>query len=459
MRPKVSIYITCYNYENYVSQAIDSVYSQLFDDWELLILDDGSADNSLSIINKRAEEFPDKVRVFSNKISKGLAYCANLAIEESKGEYIVRLDADDYFDDSAILTMSSFLDKNTDISLVYPNYFFVDENGDYLGTEYRKKIGSETNVLDLPAHGACTMVRRRTLKSIGGYDEKYNAQDGHQVWLKVLNRYKVSNITTPLFYYRQHSKSLTTNTDKVLNARKSIKKDIRGRHDGSVSTRTVGIIPARNKDISMPNVCLTEIAGNPLIDYTIESAIESNMLDFIMVYADDQNVVDYCNKKFPDVKSFLRPRNLSKKNTILSKVVIDAVSFLEDSLNIYPDIVVMLNVLSPLKKSSDIDESIDTLMLYDVDSVTSVYEDHELHFTHGKFGLEPLNKGAINQIYLERESLFVDNNAIKSIWRDTLNSKTLYGELYGHFVMPKGRSFRIQNKETFFIIENIINNF
>ena len=84
----------------------------------------------------------------------------------AKGEYIIRLDADDYLDESALLVMAKYLDANQDIALVYPNYYYVNEEGNFLGLERRKIIGKEVEVLDLPAHGACTMVRKRILKSI-----------------------------------------------------------------------------------------------------------------------------------------------------------------------------------------------------------------------------------------------------------------------------------------------------
>ena len=64
-------------------------------------------------------------------------------------------------------------------------------------------------MLDLPAHGACTLFKIETLKKIGGYDEEFNCQDGYDVWLKIINNFKISNINKPLFYYRQHSSSLT----------------------------------------------------------------------------------------------------------------------------------------------------------------------------------------------------------------------------------------------------------
>ena len=81
-------------------------------------------------------------------------------------------------------------------------------------------------ILDLPAHGACTMVRKRILKSIGGYSTEFKAQDGHEIWLNICNRYKVSNINTPLFYYRRHNQSITQDNILLLDARKRIKRNI-----------------------------------------------------------------------------------------------------------------------------------------------------------------------------------------------------------------------------------------
>ena len=274
MSPKVTVYITCHNYGRFVEQAIDSVYQQIYLDWELLIIDDGSTDDSAVTIEKMAAQRPDRVRTYVNAAPRGLPWCANLAIEEARGSYLIRLDADDYFDESALLTMATFLDRNPEVALVYPNYVYVAEDGGYLGIEHRKKVGSETKVLDLPAHGACTMVRRRVLKSVGGYSGEHKAQDGHQIWLKILNRYRIANVATPLFFYRQHGSSLTTDKTRLLAARREIKRAIASRHEGDIKVRVGGVIPAKNTGTHLPNICLEVIAGKPLIDYAIEAALD-----------------------------------------------------------------------------------------------------------------------------------------------------------------------------------------
>ena len=98
----------------------------------------------------------------------------------------------------------------------------------------------------------------------------------------------------------------------------------------------------------------------------------------------------------------------------------------------------------------------DSLLLYNVDSVVSVYEDQDLHFQHAKYGLEALNPGAMNQLTLEREALYVDNSAIRVLWRDLLTSGSLFGQTLGHIVMPIERSYKIHDYTSRFIVEKLI---
>ncbi len=428
---------------------------QIEQDWELLLINDGSKDDSQKIIEKIATANPERIRVFKNKAAKGLPYCANLALREAHGEYLMRLDADDYLDESALLTLSGYLDNHPDVALVYPNYIYVDEDGTYLGIENRKKVGSETELLDLPAHGACTMARRRALKSVGGYSEDIKAQDGHEIWLKILNRYKVANISTPLFFYRQHSASLSRDENRVLEARAKIKRAMAEQMEGSVKPRIVGLIPAKNTYKATPNIVLEEIAGKPLIDYTLEAALQSGTMDHILVTSDDPKVLDHC-EGIPNVLTNLRDMELSLAQVKLSSVIVDAVDHLEQDHSIYPDILVTLNVHCPLRQAQDIRKAVDTMLLYDVDSVISVYENFESLFRHGEHGMEPLNPGMMNRLRLEREALYAYNGSIRVFWRDIVGNDDLLGRHFGHAVMPRERSLVLSGEFEHWMIEQIL---
>ena len=93
---KVTIYITSHNYSNFLRESVDSVLSQTYNNWELFIIDDGSTDDSFLIMKEYAKS--DKIFISRNITPKGLRNCANSVLEKATGEYIIRLDADDFFD-------------------------------------------------------------------------------------------------------------------------------------------------------------------------------------------------------------------------------------------------------------------------------------------------------------------------------------------------------------------------
>ena len=460
MNYKVSVYIPSHNYGHFLEEAIQSVISQSFQEWELILIDDASKDNSLQIMNKYKTLYPDQVRVFHNKIAQGLQKNNNLAINESRGKYIMRLDSDDYLDENALLVMSTYLDNNQDIALVYPNYVYVDESGRFLAIENRKKIGTETKLLDIPAHGACTMIRKRVLKSVGGYSDKYKMQDGYDIWLKILHRFPVGNVQTPLFYYRQHGSSLSRNEAKILETRRQIMKDRNHLNKGPVRLKNVCVIGAKNTYKHLPNIVFEKINHKNLIDYTIESVLETkDLFDKIIVSTDDQEVIEYC-KNFPNVQGLLRPQHLSDERVDIRDVIKHSVEYLEHSEECFADCITYLNTHAPLRGSHHVEKAIDTLQLYNSDMVISVYEDFDLHYQHDLNGLKPINEISHRQLRIEREALYSFNSALKVIWRDSLN-EDLSTLKVGHIVMRKEESPMIKTEFDLWMIKKIMekNNF
>ena len=194
--PKVTVYMPSYNYGKYIREAINSVIAQKFDDWELIIINDGSTDNTKKILEKFSDH--EKIEIIHQE-RKGLAISNNIALRSSRGEYIMRLDADDYLEENALLVLSNILDTHPDVGLVYPDYYRVDRKGSIIDIERRKKIGEEAHLLDLPAHGACTIIRKSCLLQMGGYDESLECQDGYDLWIRFMEKYKPYNVNVPLF--------------------------------------------------------------------------------------------------------------------------------------------------------------------------------------------------------------------------------------------------------------------
>ena len=117
LNPKITVYITAYNYGKYVERSIDSVINQSIDSWELIVINDGSTDDTKQIIEKYRTH--PKIKIV-NQENKGLNITNNIALRMSQGDYFMRLDADDFLTKDALEKLSDYLDKNHSKDLVYP---------------------------------------------------------------------------------------------------------------------------------------------------------------------------------------------------------------------------------------------------------------------------------------------------------------------------------------------------
>ena len=101
--------------------------------------------------------YPKKIKVISNKSPIGLQKIANMVLGMANGKYMIRLDADDWFDESAIQLLVNKLELNENIGMAYGNYYYTDQYGHVLDAEFRHMLGEEDKVGHLPPHGACTL--------------------------------------------------------------------------------------------------------------------------------------------------------------------------------------------------------------------------------------------------------------------------------------------------------------
>ena len=439
LRPKVTVYVPSRHYGMYLEQCLQSLARQTLPDWEAILIDDASTDDSQALMEAFRQRFPDRVRVIGNPQPQGLRVNANLALELATGEYVMRLDADDYLDENALLVLASYLDRHPDVGLVYPNWTYIDANGGFIGQERRKRLWDETRLPDLPAHGACTLVRRRVLKAIGGYDTDVPAQDGHELWLKTLYRYGVASVETPLFFYRQHEGSLSGDETRLLDSRRQVKRRIAAAGRGPVPARIVVVVPVKNTYVHVPNLALAPLAGRPLLDYTLDSVAGDPAYASVLVATDDAAVLAHCLRR-GDVHAYQREAALSEPERGLAAVVVDAVQYLERSLKILPDIVVVLSAHTPLRRREHIQEAIDTLLVYPVEQVLSTFENHDLQYRHGADGMQAVNAGSINDARFEREALYSCNGAIRALWRESVTPEGFGSGRIGHIVMTRTES-------------------
>lgn len=208
----ITVYITNYNYGKYIDKCIESVLSQTYKNIEILIIDDGSKDNSKRIIQKYAKN--KKIKIVFQK-NKGLITTNNIAVKLSNGKYIMRVDADDWLEKNAVEILYKEIKKDPKVAMVFSNYFEVNDYGNII-TEYRRHNFKKIKILDKPAHGACSLIDKTKILLVGGYNENLTCQDGYDIWFKFINKFKVKHISKSLFYYRQHEKSLSKDQSKIL---------------------------------------------------------------------------------------------------------------------------------------------------------------------------------------------------------------------------------------------------
>ncbi len=449
--PKVTVYIPCHNYGRYLKRAVDSVFAQTLKDWELIIIDDGSTDDTARVLAGYRHD--PRIRIISQK-KKGLAVSNNIALRLAGGRYVMRLDADDWLDENALLVLSHVLDTKPEIGLVYPDYTLVDDDGEILEIVRRKKIGAEARLLDLPAHGACTMIRRECLLELGGYTEAFACQDGYDLWLRFLKSFKPYNVNVPLFYYRQHPGSLTTDQRKILDTRAAIKRRFVREHRNGHIPKVLAIIPVARRAKGLPDSAFSELGGRPLLSYTLEAAAEAlgaGALERAVVCSEDPAALEF-TKRWPRLGRLARPDSLSS-SSILDTVRL-VLKELKKNQGYAPDAVMLLYVSAPLRRSVHISMAVDTMEIFGVDSVVSVTEELAHCYHHGADGLTPLRKA--RDLQIEKRSIYKENAAILLAKTPAPGEKDFIRGKIGHILMLPEESVRIRTHFEFWQADKIL---
>lgn len=400
---KVTVYITNYNYGEYIEQSIQSILDQTYKNFELLIIDDGSTDDSKNVI----EKFRDinNVRIIYQK-NKGLNITNNIAMRLAKGDYLVRLDADDYVIPEFLEIMVDKIEADPNIGLVFPDYYYVNAIGEVTGVERRFNFEEEVSLYDLPAHGACTLIRLEFLKDLGGYNESFACQDGYDLWLKFINSFDVVNVNKPLFYYRRHGSNLTNNEDRILNTRKAIKKTYLQNQMKQVP-KTIAIIPVRSQFIQGHNWPFYQTNGHCVIEDKIKILKESNHIFEIIITTSEDTVLEKLENMFRDeskVRVIRRPESYSQFNESLVKTHKHILGELA-KVGTHVENILTVSLEYPFIDASNVDDLLHTMVIFNTDSVISVRPNNLTHYKHTGSGLESiLNQDKFTKF--ERDALY-----------------------------------------------------
>lgn len=211
--PKVSVIMSVYNGEKYVKNAIESILNQTFEDFEFIIINDGSTDKTKEIL----EGFKDMRLFIMHQENSGLTLSLNNAIELSRGEYIARMDADDISLPQRFELQVKFLDENKDIAVVGSHYYIIDDQDRIIDTRYvicEPELIQEALLTSCQFGHGTVMIRKNVLNEVGYYNPEAIHVEDYELWLRMAENFKMSNLDTILYKWRSQENQIARKYQK-----------------------------------------------------------------------------------------------------------------------------------------------------------------------------------------------------------------------------------------------------
>lgn len=209
---KVSIVLPVYNGQNRVSKAIESIITQTYSNFELIIVNDCSTDNTLEVL-KRYAELDNRIIIFTNDTNQKLPRSLNVGFSKASGDYWTWTSDDNAYKPEAISEMVKHLEENGDIDMVYSDFDIVELDGTYKDT--RRTLEPDAIRYE-NAVGACFLYRKELAKKIGGYDPDLFLAEDYEYWIKAYLNGKLQHISEVLYLYGWHDESLTVTKERQV---------------------------------------------------------------------------------------------------------------------------------------------------------------------------------------------------------------------------------------------------
>lgn len=219
MKELISVIMPVHNGEDYLTTAIDSVLNQSYSELELIVVNDGSTDQTSDILKSYTDP---RLKILDVEKS-GLVEALNHGLNLAKGSYIARMDADDICEPDRLEKQASWLKNNADIGIVCSDINKINSRGEIIGKETYSGLNSEILREALlykrrikPVIHPSIMMRREVYEKVGGYRNYHNAED-HDLWLRCLDYFGFSRLPIPLLKYRVNQQGVShLNTSQQL---------------------------------------------------------------------------------------------------------------------------------------------------------------------------------------------------------------------------------------------------
>jgi len=217
--PKVSVLMPVYNAQQFLAEAIDSIIQQCFEDWELIIIDDGSTDTSASIINQYKD---NRIYCLKNEENLGLIKTLNRGVNYCNGEYIARMDADDIAMRDRLKLQVEFMDTHPQYVMCGSNALVINNENEVTG-----KIKNLTNnyylqvnlLFSVPFIHPSMIIRREALLE-NRYDEDYLHVEDYELWCRLSQKGKIANLSQYLLHYRWHNTNVSVLNSEIQEKQK-----------------------------------------------------------------------------------------------------------------------------------------------------------------------------------------------------------------------------------------------
>jgi glycosyltransferase involved in cell wall biosynthesis len=206
----ITVLMPVYNGEKYIREAIDSILNQTFTDFEFLIVNDGSTDQTEQIINS----YNDKRIKLVNKINGGVSCALNYGLKNASGKYIARFDADDICYPNRLEEQYNFMLANPDYVLIGSDADYVNQYGEFIfsyeSTGHRDGEIKERIFERNPFIHSVVFFPKEMVVKEGGYDLKAHTFEDHLLWVKIIKKGKVCNFKKSFIKVRLNPESVTT---------------------------------------------------------------------------------------------------------------------------------------------------------------------------------------------------------------------------------------------------------
>ncbi len=251
----ISVLMGIYNCADTLEEAVNSIINQTYTNWELIMCDDGSTDNTYNEA-VRLSEIDRRIRVIKNDSNKSLAPTLNHCLQYAQGEYIARMDGDDICSPERFEEELRFLNLHPEISFVSSDMNLFDKQGVFKTIVYQPFPKAERFIVSSQFCHAGVMIRAEALKAVGGYNEskKFNRVEDYDLWINLYsNGYIGANINEPLYSMRDDRNALK-------------------RRKFSARLNEARVKYKAFKVFKLPFYCLVRVVG-PLIKYLLPNSV------------------------------------------------------------------------------------------------------------------------------------------------------------------------------------------